>query len=248
MKETMLAIILLSLFLISPLEAKDVQSIENNNLDATLSVLKEKNIRLEEQNKILIHTSTELRNSYYWALGFSATFLLLFLGVNIYFFRNRYNEDKEYLLKHVDSKLHEGANEMRNYVSKQLHNLESRLEKVSVKAVKQSINDINAKINNLHSIIGMNKIDIIELEIEQTKLSGVQANVLRSYVDIIQELRKLDNCGWDWKISDYLSEVCELLKEGVKFNSSELPEVSSLLNGLPNQFDDIVYKIRNHMR
>ena len=67
-------------------------------------ILKENIIRLEEQNKILLSTNSDIRSSYYWALSFCATFLILFLGVNIYFFRNRFNEDKEFLLNKIDDK------------------------------------------------------------------------------------------------------------------------------------------------
>ena len=66
---------------------EDITSNEENLL------LKEMILRLKEQNSILIETGKELRATYYWALGFMAVFLITFLGVNIYFTRDKYKEE-----------------------------------------------------------------------------------------------------------------------------------------------------------
>lgn len=213
-----------------------------------ISQLKEKNIRLEEQNKILISSASDLRASYYWSLSFAATFLLLFLGVNIYFFRNRYNEDKEYLLKHIDAKLLEGKNNAQKETSKKLLELEGKFEKIIADKVRSSISGINSKIDVIHSNIKYNKIKILEVEIEQTKKTGVEVTLLSQYFQLAQEVKTLNSNGWDWKLSDCLVEITKLLEKGVEIETGDLPELSDFLNNLPNQFSDAVHKIRTIIR
>lgn len=248
MREIKLMVFCFILALSLPVMGKQDGLKEQKNSETTISLIKEKNIRLEEQNKILISSSSELRTSYYWSLGFAATFLLLFLGVNIYFFRNRYNEDKEYLLNHIDLKLNEGAIQTREEITNQFIELEKKLGDMAVEKVKQSISSMNSRINSIHEHTQENTIAILDLEVEHLIRYGCDANLITGYFRLAQEIKKLKSPHWDWKMSGCLENIGKLLEKNIEFDSGELPDVSSFLNGLPEQFDDAVFKIKNRLR
>jgi len=229
------------------LSAESKKEITQNESEVIV-LLKEKNLRLEEQNKFLITYTTELRNSYYWALGFAGTFLVLFLGVNIYFLRNKSEEDKERLTAHFDLIINEKTSLILQRVDKKIDDSQRLLHEISDKSVKETTFPINNSISSLTEKIQENKIEILELKLKNHESSGVKGNILSAHFRLAQEVRKLTTSYWDWKVSDSLEEGYKLLEQGVEFDSGELPEITAFLNNLPKQFSDLAHKIRKKLR
>lgn len=77
--------------------AKDTTKIEQEQSKAEITLLKENFRILEAQNEILRGSAHDIQLMYLSALGFSATFLITFLGVNVYFSRTKFEEERKSL-------------------------------------------------------------------------------------------------------------------------------------------------------
>ncbi|MCJ8283404.1 MAG: hypothetical protein MJK14_27365 [Rivularia sp. ALOHA_DT_140] len=72
--------------------------------NANIKELKVMNIQLIEQNKILKKSIDTTQSIYFSALGFAATFLIAFLGVNVYFSKSRADEQRRLHESRIDTK------------------------------------------------------------------------------------------------------------------------------------------------
>jgi hypothetical protein len=208
--------------------------------------LKENIIRLEEQNKILLSTNSDIRSSYYWALSFCATFLILFLGVNIYFFRNRFNEDKEFLLNKIDDKFTGAESNNLELIKAEMTKFDKKLDTSFKKTASELSKNYKSSVaSNLNKIQWLS-VQVKELELKNTKLGGYKPNILTGYFHLAEETHKLGS-GYDWQLSECLVEARKLLDEGVEIDSTEYPEVTTFLNSLPRQFHDVVETIRKYL-
>jgi len=239
---------LILLVLISFPSTADEKRVEHAVTTTNLSEIEVSNIRLEEQNKLLKSTLSEMRSSYYWSLSFASTFLLLFLGVNVYFFRNRYNDDKDYLLKHINEETSKLSRNTSELIETKFSELKEKIDHHVEEKLKTISSSLDGKISSLKNDIQISRVEIIELSIENTKRTGVEGNVLSEYFKLAQESRKLSGPHWDWQVSESLEEIYKLLCDGAEFDSTELPDVSKFLNTLPDQFSDGVHKVRNKLR
>ncbi len=226
-----------------------VDEVANNKQESDYVIeLKINKIKLEEQNKLLKSSLNDLRASYYWSLSFAATFLLLFLGVNVYFFRNRYKDDKEYLLQKIDAESKKIIESSCDLIESKVDGLKSEVSRHISENLKKSVSGMESKVSSLSNDIQNSRVDIIKLNIENTKRTGVKANVLRKYFELFRESRKLKGPHWDWQVSEGLEEMYKLLCDGAEFDPSESSEVSGFLNGLPEKFSDGVHKVRTKLR
>lgn len=215
---------------------------EQNSNQAIILELREANLRLDEQNKMLKSSSSELKNSYYAALSFSATFLVLFLGVNVYFFRSRYGEDKKYLQQHIDV----NVDSKMSLVNDSFKSLESQLE-VTIKehiakALTEHVSPLRSQINLLKSF---NKHQSVDIKLLKIKLEETPSNKISLLLSVAQDYKSLN---WDYQLSDTLVKINELLKEGATFDSSELPELEGFLNSLSNEYLTSILKIRDNLK
>lgn len=177
-------------------EYKKAPSIHSKDIDEKVSDnitndLKIKIIKLEEQNKILKSSSSDLRNSYYWALGFSATFLLVFLGINLYSANRRFDDEKNNFEKMLNNKI---ANEIltinkiieehhfqnTGIIKNEIHKIESKNDEFN-KLITEKLsefNDLNkAKYKELNKKILVNNESI---KTETDKLKEYTDNNIRS--------------------------------------------------------------------
>tara|TARA_R110001606_G_scaffold382655_1_gene544550 strand:- start:131 stop:775 length:645 start_codon:yes stop_codon:yes gene_type:complete len=191
------------------------------------SQLQEANIRLEEQNKILSESVSEFRVYLFSSLGFSATFLIVFLGVNIYFLRNRYTEDKVMLLQTIENKINQ-------FEGKSLDRYE-----VAKKQQKEEISrEIDQKSKKLEIENIYRRIDITCL---QLKLEENLSICLSKYFKLAEDYNLLN---WEMQLSDSLHQIIKLLNQGGEYDSSEYPEVYTFLDKLPVNFSTQAKKIK----
>ncbi|WP_166370887.1 hypothetical protein [Psychromonas sp. SA13A] len=241
LSQILIAVLFLSFSISGHAQEKPIIKLANQT---KMELLYESNIRLMEQNRILQSTASDLRSTYHWALGFSATFLLLFLGVNIYFFRNRYNEEKEYLLMHIDDSIEIKKTEIDTSLANKLSEVESKLENKVSSQIEFSLAKVLQKIKLNANDIQLCKVEALKLKLINTNNSGVKENILSENFRLAVEIRMLSGKSWDWDVSNVLENINALLLEGTKFDPMEMPEVSTFLNNLPAQFTDQVTKIR----
>lgn len=170
------------------IHSKDIDEKVSDNITSDLKI---KIIKLEEQNKILKSSSSDLRNSYYWALGFSATFLLVFLGINLYSANRRFDDEKNNFEKMLNNKI---ANEIltinkiieehhfqnTGIIKNEIHKIESKNDEFN-KLITEKLsefNDLNkAKYKELNKKILVNNESI---KTETDKLKEYTDNNIRS--------------------------------------------------------------------
>lgn len=257
MKKRVFIILLVLIFtnyLVKPVNSQILEksvsikkNINNDNLKIKL---------LGQQNKDLRDFHEKIANTVYWALGFSAIFLVLFLGINIYFIRNRYNEEKEYLLQHINNAVHLKSNDLEKEQNKIIESIKKEYEntlksfEISMsKIANDSIAPLKKSISNIFKSINALKIDIIDIEIKfLEKTDGCKDIIIRRYFDLAKEARKYEDRYWDWEVSQCLEEIEKLLNDGAKFDSGDFPEVTAFLDGLPERFKDSVHKVRRVIR
>ncbi|EMF9086164.1 hypothetical protein V4U76_004564, partial [Vibrio vulnificus] len=227
-------------FALTPFQVSAELSKQSSN-EAIILELREANLRLEEQNKMLRSSSSELTNSYYAALSFSATFLVLFLGINVYFFRSRYSEDKNYLQQHIDVNVDSKMSLVNDAFKSLESQLEATIKEHTAKALTEHISPLRSQISSLQS---SNKYHSVGIKLLQIKLEETPSNKIRLLLSVAKDYKSLN---WDYQLSDTLVEIKELLKEGATFDSSELPELEGFLNSLSNEYTTTILQIRAHL-
>ncbi len=228
-------------FVLTPFQVSAELSDQSNN-EAIILDLREANLRLEEQNKMLKSSSSELKTSYYAALSFSATFLVLFLGINVYFFRSRYSEDKNYLQQHIDVNVDSKMNLVNDSFKTLEGQLESAIKEHTAVAVAQHTAPLKSQISSLQS---SNRYHSVDIKLLKIKLEETPSNKIRLLLSLAKDYKLLN---WDYQLSETLVDIRELLKEGATFDSSDLPELEGFLNSLSNKYTTTISQIRTQLK
>ncbi|MDS1780660.1 hypothetical protein [Vibrio vulnificus] len=215
---------------------------EQSNNEAIILELREANLRLEEQNKMLKSSSSELKNSYYAALSFSATFLVLFLGINVYFFRSRYSEDKNYLQQHLDVNVDSKMNLVNDAFKALEGQLESAIKEHVDVAVAKHTAPLKSQVSSLQS---SNRYNSVEIKLLNIKLEKIPSNKIRLLLSVAKDYKLLN---WDYQLSETLVEIKDLLKEGATFDSSDLPDIERFLNSLSSEYTTTISQIRTQLK
>ncbi|MFT6901177.1 MAG: hypothetical protein ACJAXS_001366 [Colwellia sp.] len=202
--------------------AQDKTSLSNANVEE----LKVQNIQLIEQNKMLKASIDDTQSIYFSALGFAATFLIAFLGVNVYFSKSRADEDRRLHESRIDTKFSELELSNKENIEQKVNELVD----VNTKKIAQGLKNNITTLNN--SIAGIN-YDIAHMHFD---LAPNGNSKLRKAIEVIicAESR---GCGFDWKTSGMLTEIRELLNSGSSFDSTELSDVFKVLKSIkePNR-------------
>jgi len=210
-----------------------------NSYDSLKIISKTEIEMLKQRNQDLLDFQEKLSATIYWSLGFSATFLILFLGINIYFLRNRYNEDKERFLKHIEDTLSVKAGELDKKIVEIVgKTIDSKLSSVknSIESLKEQLSMIEIKTND-------NKIEILEIN------KSHKDTILYYYFEQAKTCKSTgDFFSYGWKISNCMDAMKKLLDDGAKFDAAEVTEVTKFLDSLPSQFSDTVFSFREKLR
>ncbi|EOZ5531396.1 hypothetical protein ACQSNA_003356, partial [Vibrio metschnikovii] len=185
---------------------------------------------------------SELKNSYYAALSFSATFLVLFLGINVYFFRSRYSEDKNYLQQHLDVNVDSKMNLVNDAFKALEGQLESAIKEHAAVAVAKHIAPLKIEVSLLQSSIRRKSVEIKLLKI---KLEKTPSNKITLLLSVAKDYKSLN---WVYQLSETLVEIRDLLKEGATFDSSDLPDLEGFLNSLSSEYSTTISQIRTHLK
>lgn len=194
---------------------------------------------LQERNKELIGFQDKIIDTIHWSLGFAATFLILFLGINIYFQRNRYNEDKERFLKHIEDTIKVKSLELEKNIDPLI---KSVVEK-QVASIKSTLKSFDEKFND-------SQIEINDLKLEVLKIQNAPKDTILSYYFYqAKDIKRANNYWkWGWKLAQCFEEMEKLLDNGAKFDSMEYPDVTKFIDSLPNEYSDVVHKFREKFR
>ena len=195
-------------------EYKKAPSIHSKDIDEKVSDnitndLKIKIIKLEEQNKILKSSSSDLRNSYYWALGFSATFLLVFLGINLYSANRRFDDEKNNFEKMLNNKI---ANEILT-INKIIE--EHHFQNTGI--IKNEIHKIESKNDEFNKLITEKLSEFNDLN--KAKYKELSKKILVNNESIKTETDKL---------KEYTDNNIRSAKIDIEFNNLKISEIENV--------------------
>lgn len=207
---------------------------------------------LKEKNNDLLNYQNNLTETLHWALGFGATFLILFLGINIYFLKTRYNEDKENILKHIEDNINLRSKELEDHIGKKYLEFENKwsdvvknVEDISSKIFDSKINTVKGSLSSLHKQIQNLRINIYDVDRKVLEIDAPKDTLLRTIFDQTKLLKEINDYSyWGWKISVNLGLIEKLISEGAKFDSFDLPDVTKLLDSLPSEYKDAIHRVR----
>ena len=138
----------------------------NTNQQEQIKELSEQNIRLQEQSKMLKSSIDNYNNIIFSSLGFAGTFLIAFLGVNIYFMKNRADEDKKNIEQMIKEKNKESLMKLSKFITKEINknigNLENKIssQTASISSqVKTEFDSIDRKIKHIHYNLAVNEYE-----------------------------------------------------------------------------------------
>ncbi|BCS95459.1 hypothetical protein DSLASN_10910 [Desulfoluna limicola] len=234
----------------------DIETTQKADLTQTPNIktdLKSNNIYFNPEiivNRIdnLEKTNSKLLTILYWSLGFVGSIIVLFLGSNIYFTKDRYDSDKQSLNENLENKIilmNSDINakfialqaEFKELVNEHIENINESLEP-RLSELKTSIQDESADdIRNLEIItvrlsqdIIRLKYNLIDLEISTLDEEKNKNQILEKRIKILECAKELN---YEWLMTSTLQKIIELLKAKADFYSLDLPGIHSLLDSLP---------------
>ncbi|WP_166420834.1 hypothetical protein [Pseudoalteromonas sp. Z1A8] len=186
-------------------------SIHSRNIDEKVSEnissdLKIKIIKLEEQNKILKSSSSDLRNSYYWALGFSATFLLVFLGINLYSANRRFDDEKNNFETMLNNKIENEILTINKIIEE--HHLQN------IEIIKNEIHEIKNKNNEFNKLITERLLEVNDST--KAKYEELNKKILVNNESIKTESDKLE---------EYTNNKVRSAKIDIEFINLKISEI-----------------------
>ncbi|MFA0207659.1 hypothetical protein AB4536_12195 [Vibrio cyclitrophicus] len=203
----------------------------------TVELLQEKIRLLEAQNEILLSSTNDIQFMYLAALAFAATFLLAFLGVNVYFTKSKYEEERRLLESLFESNVKDLANLNKNDIKNKLEKIKADLNE----SVEGSIGKVNFRIDFFEKSLEKEKLnreyDSCNLEI---KCTTVKATKARLYIRAAILSNKL---GWDSSLADHLVSLSEVLNDGTKIGSHSISEAIKDLRSLPGHHKKLIEQI-----
>ncbi|WP_139326923.1 hypothetical protein [Shewanella sp. UCD-KL21] len=150
------------------------------------------------------------------------------------------------MLNKIDEKFQNAQSSNLSLIKTEMNLFDKKLEiSYQEKASELSKKYASTVASNLYAIQTLT-VQIKELELENTISDGCKENVLTEYFRLAEEIQKL-GISYDWKLSRCLIDAKELLEDGIKLDPMEYPEITSFLNSLPNQFNDVVGTIRKFL-
>ncbi|MFL7028341.1 hypothetical protein [Vibrio cyclitrophicus] len=192
-----------------------------------LEDLKIQNIELAAQNIELRNSIATNQSIYFGALGFSGAFLIVFLGVNIYFSKTRADEDRDKIESLLKERLNQATLLMKNELKVDLDLIKVQ-HKEMIGAYRENIlKELNTKAESTESQIKYldYRITIIDYE----ALSDSSSSKLVSAMKVI---KKAEDIGWEWKTASMLTKVESHLDTGLKFYPAELSDVFTQLSNI----------------
>jgi hypothetical protein len=200
-----------------------------------IDVLKAQLAAEKEHNK-------QLLNTVYWSMSFVGGLALLLLGAS--WFNARAVHDRE--IKNIKNQLSAEQSEKINEEKEQLTNqLTEILEKDVSAKLTNELGGISRSIESLRSSIKSIGHDLRILEhtseIRYWKSRDVPANVLMQYRLMLEDVKKT---GDEYRISEALAGIQDLLENGAPVDVDEIPEFITATDKLPDHFSVNVQAIR----
>lgn len=217
---------------------------ENNKITTALTDLELQNKILQENLKSTKESSKEIHSIYMWALGFSATFLITFLGVNIYFLNSKSKDEIEKIIAKMKSLNEDSKKDIENHIKELFESNKDDILSIQ----KNTASNLKEKIAVLQDEQREIKLDALDIELELIEIKGVKATALSRHLELISFV--IESYGeelYDWKITRSLAKIIELQNQGANFSIHDVAKVNKTLAKLPHQHQGLVAKIKESL-
>lgn len=209
--------------------------------NAEIEVLKDNLRVLEAQNEILLSSSKDIQLMYLSALGFSATFLITFLGVNVYFSRTKFEEERKLLenLYEVKSK------EQLMKLEETLHSSITEVKEIIPTTISQRIKPLTGSMERYSRKLEKEKLRV-DLELIMLKIGSTttESTLVRLYIEAASLANQRDQ---DWRVANFLLEADQLLSKGAKIGSLSVSDTIVMLRTFPKHHEKLVSSIETKL-
>lgn len=207
--------------------------------EVELEILRERNRLLEEHNNQLLQVTL-------WAIGFAAVFLLAVLGLIGFFTERRYQRDRNSLEQALDARVTKATADLMTKLAEGVNQLKAAMGTRAEEAITAKLNPITKQLSNLSNSVAGLEVQLTEMEAKDWERKGVLANALTSYLGCAKLARKVPDYD-DWKVSECLEKISQLLEKGGRFDATEVTEVTAFLKSLPPSYEPLVKKIQRKL-
>ncbi|CAH6896890.1 exported hypothetical protein [Vibrio chagasii] len=238
-KYLLLVLVLFSLH--SHAEQKELVESSERYINVEVEVLKD-NIRvLEAQNEILLSSSKDIQLMYLAALGFSATFLITFLGVNVYFSRTKFEEERKSLENLYEIK----SKEQLIKLEETLHSSINEVKESIPKTVSEKIKPLTSSLESYSQKLENEKLRVdLELIILKIGSTTTKSTLVRLYIEAANLANKRKQ---DWRVGEFLLEADQLLSKGTKIGSVSVSDTMVTLRTFPKHHEKLVSSIETKL-
>lgn len=206
-----------------------------------LSLLKEKIGVLEAQNEIFRESAQDIQLMYLAALAFSGTFLITFLGVNVYFSSTKFEEERKSL-----ESLYKMKSEAQLFkLEEALNHHVEEIKKTIPEIVKKQIDPLSHSIDKQSKKMLSEQLRVdLELKLIEIELTTTESTLVRYYIEASVLANKLEE---DWRIGEYLLKVEKLLTGGARVTEIAISDMVIKLRGLPAHHEILVNRIESQI-
>jgi len=260
---TVIVILCLANSLICHIYASDSPSVSNDspNSRASIQTVDEEyrpvaNLRVQiARQEALRHPIKEQNqdflNTVRRAVGLAPLFLVVIIGLIIFFTHRRYEKDKLLLMCVIKSEIAKIKSEIESRYSDlessdglqlKTKSLGQSIRNIAESITSEAIKPIDERTKLLMGSRLMLQMDISALQAQQHMDKGQLTNAIRCWFDVAQKAWTVE---WNWRVAHALDRINYLLNEGAKITlTSSKTELNAFLQSLPKQFEPLVKAIQ----
>jgi len=206
-----------------------------------IELLKNKIRELEIQNEIFFSSASDVQLMYLAALAFAATFLIAFLGINIYFTKSKYEEERKLLESLFESKVIELSTLTQSEIREKSDEAKEELEESFVRQIGYVKSRVELLKKKLTEEELLREYKIVQLEIKCTEVRATKA---RLHIKVAVLANKL---GRDSQVAESLIQLSELLSQGAKIDSLSISWAIKDLRSLPEHHEKLIEQIEKQI-
>ena len=260
---TVIVVLCLANSLICNIYASDSPSVSNDspNSRASIQTVDEEyrpvaNLRVQiARQEALRHPIKEQNqdflNTVRRAVGLAPLFLVVIIGLIIFFTHRRYEKDKLLLMCVIKSEIAKIKSEIESRYSDlessdglqlKTKSLGQSIRNIAESITSEAIKPIDERTKLLMGSRLMLQMDISALQAQQHMDKGQLTNAIRCWFDVAQKAWTVE---WNWRVAHALDRINYLLNEGAKITlTSSKTELNAFLQSLPKQFEPLVKAIQ----
>lgn len=206
----------------------------NTELEAELDTARSQVASMERFQSDVLRTV-------YWSLGTVGTLAFALLAFSWFLNMRVVERERQALQQTLAALVRDELGEAKEALGASNKVDQERLNKEMSSLRKVMASDSKAAVSSLKSELSIQRYEIRNLELEQTRREGVAANELSALFRLAVAAHE---ANWEIQAAEALQGIERLLSKGVRFDASQLPELESFLGSLPEVHQSLRERIR----